>query len=149
MILTVAKGSLGHYYLGEDGRIYTSHSFHIVDPDSEPGKRPVPHGTVAPGERPDPHVHRQYGGATPFWLPTGQTEPIEGEQAESLEEARELLDLHWMVVEAREQVECPECGKAALRDERVHVDGRTPFVCEERHLTIDETETPEPIYEKA
>lgn len=138
MILTWAENS--HWYrVDEDGNVYTPHQFDT----SGSGLGPEP------GERPEPGRYRQYAGTTPFWFPTTQQERLTAEQQDELAAARELLDLHWMVVEAREQVECPECGKAALRDERVHVDGRVPFVCEERHLTIDETETPEPIYEKA
>lgn len=135
MILAVAKGSLGYYYVGEDGLVYTEHSYHRTQSPLPPATRPT-------------GKERQIAGCISYWLPTGQEEPLEGEQAEILEEAREALDLRWMVVEAREQVVCPECGKAAVRDERVHVDGRVPFVCEERHLSVDETETPEPVYIK-
>lgn len=142
MILTIAPGSNGHYRVDEDGNVYTRTGFKI-DPEGHRGPRP--------GERPLPFSERppaysQYGGGHDvalFWLPTGQHDNLEDEQVETLEEARAALDARWMAVEAREQEICPECGKAASRDYRITVGGRIPFVCVERHISVDESEPAE------
>lgn len=137
MILTVAEGSTGSYFVDADGRVYTQHSYVVAGPERR-GRESA--GFVRPGERPDGHRHQQYGGGTTFWLPTGQVEHLNVEQEEILDEARDELDLRYLLIEAREFVLCAECGKPAHRDPRILMDGRVPFVCEDRHLTVDEGE---------
>lgn len=126
MILTIAKDSLGYYYVGEDGRIYTRHSYsrHLSG--------------VTPGERPTGR-EQQYAGSpdcVPYWLPTHETNPLEGEQLEILEQARDELDLRWMIAEARQVVACAECGRPATLDDRIRISDQPVFTCEERHLTM-------------
>jgi len=39
-----------------------------------------------------------------------------------------------------EQINCPECGEPMKRDRRLLIGGRTPFVCPNRHMAVDDAE---------
>lgn len=132
MILTVASGSLGHYYVDWDGRVYTEHLY-VVDPKGLLGP--------PPGERPSER-HQRYAYSTPFWLPTGQVEDVTSAQRLALGDARADLDAAYELAEGTESELCPDCGGVALRDYRLLINGRVPFVCENRHMVVDEAEQP-------
>lgn len=139
MILTIAEGSTGYYYVDPDGRVYTQHSYHVQE-TGIPGEES--RTFVRPGERPDERRHQQFGGATPFWLPTGQKEELNSGQRLLLGDARADLDRVYELAEGTESEICPECGGVALRDYRLVFNSRIPFICENRHITIDESEAP-------